>query len=207
MEAIDTNDCFVFAWKRFKERPWFFVGFTALVFAVSIAITILRAQLSTIGSDLIDGIGFIVAIGISVYIAFIQTKLYLKAHDSVRGITIREVLPHKGFGKFALLYILLGIALIIGFTLLIIPGIILALVSIFTIYIYVDQGKSPSDSFRESVRLTSDNLWEVFIFMLEMLCINIIGAILLLAGLLVSVPVSLLATVHFYRMLEKASSE
>jgi uncharacterized membrane protein len=204
MENIDTNECFVFAWETFKKRPWFFVRITALVFAISIVTTILRAQLSNVGSGLIDGLGFFIAVGISVYVGFIQTKLYLKVHDSVSEASLsKELWSTKDFWKFALLYILLGIALVIGFVLLVIPGIILALVSIFSIYIYIDKGRSPMDSFMDSVALTRDHLWEVFIFMLELLCINILGAILLLVGLLISVPVSLLATVHLYRTLQQ----
>jgi uncharacterized membrane protein len=204
MEAIDTNSCFLFAWDTFKKRPWFFIGFTAIVFAVSILSTIIRAQLSTsINNDFVDFIGLVITVTISVYLGFVQTRLYLKAHDSVSTATFRDIWSEKKFGKFFVLYIVLGFALLLGFFLLIIPGIILSLFSIFTIYIYVDKGLNPIDSFKKSVDLTKDHLWEILIFMLELLCINILGAIVLLVGLLVSIPVSLLATVHLYRMLQE----
>jgi uncharacterized membrane protein len=205
MQTIDTNGCFLFAWEQFKKRPWFFIGFTAFVFVVSIVVTIIRAQLSGLQNDFIDGIGFFAGIVISVYVGFVQTRLYLQAHDSVESINLRKLWEIKEFGNFALLYVVLGMALIFGFFLFIIPGILLSLYSIFAIYIYVDKELSPMDSFKASYALAKDHLWEIFIFMLELLCINILGAILLLVGLL-SIPISLLATVHLYRLLQKPIS-
>jgi uncharacterized membrane protein len=43
--------------------------------------------------------------------------------------------------------------------------------------------------------------------MLALTLLNIVGVLLLLVGLLVTVPVTILATAHAYRALEHAASE
>ena len=53
----------------------------------------------------------------------------------------------------------------------------------------------------ESSRITRGHKWPLFGFVLMLVLINLLGALALIVGLLVSVPVSTLAFAHAYRVL------
>ena len=97
--------------------------------------------------------------------------------------------------------VLVGAATIVGLILLIVPGIIIGIMFGFAAYIVIDKEAPPVEALRESLALTKGNRWKLFLLGLALVGINIIGACLLLVGLLVSLPVSTFAVVHAYRVL------
>jgi len=88
-----------------------------------------------------------------------------------------------------------------------VPGIILALAFIFSSYLIVDKGKGPIEAMKESWRITKGHWWKLFLLVLAIIGLNILGFILLLVGLLVTIPVSMIALSHAYRTFEHGASE
>ena len=97
--------------------------------------------------------------------------------------------------------ILYGLAVLGGFILLIIPGIYLALRLQFYSYVILDKDTGVIDSLKRSWKLTEGNVINLFLFMFLLIGINILGAIALLVGLLVTIPVSFIAVTLLYRKL------
>ncbi len=97
--------------------------------------------------------------------------------------------------------IVYGIIVMVGFILLVIPGIYLALRLQFYSYYIVDKNAGAMDSLRMSWKATDKNVINVFLFMLILIALNILGAIVLLVGLLVTIPVSFIAVTLLYRKL------
>ena len=56
-------------------------------------------------------------------------------------------------------------------------------------------------SLRESAEMTHGIKWHLLGFFIIILLLNIVGALLLLVGLLVSVPVTMIAYAHVYQKL------
>jgi uncharacterized membrane protein len=54
---------------------------------------------------------------------------------------------------------------------------------------------------KESSRITRGHKWPLFVFLLLLVLVNLAGLLALVVGLLVSMPVSMLAFVHAYRTL------
>jgi uncharacterized membrane protein len=131
----------------------------------------------------------------------------LKAHDSVESVKINDLWNPKPFWFYLAGQILVGLVVILGFILLIVPGIILALGLLFSSYLIIDKGKGPIEAMKESWRITKGHKWQLLLFVLALAGLNILGFLLLLVGLLVTVPVTMLAMVHVYRKLEHAASE
>jgi uncharacterized membrane protein len=77
----------------------------------------------------------------------------------------------------------------------------------FVPYLIVDKKMSVGDALRESSRMTLGRKWQLLGFLGLVVLINILGAILLLVGLLVSIPVTMLAFAHAYRTLEHSVNE
>jgi uncharacterized membrane protein len=89
---------------------------------------------------------------------------------------------------------------------LIIPGIIWGMMYVFTPFIVIDRGMKPFEALRESRRITNGHKWQLLLFFLVLGGVNILGALCILIGLLVTVPISGLATVYAYRYLEREAS-
>jgi uncharacterized membrane protein len=95
-----------------------------------------------------------------------------------------------------------AIIVTVGLILLIVPGIYLAIRLQFYSYYIVDKNTGAIDSLRMSWKLTEGNMINIFLFMLILLGLNILGALALLVGLLVTVPVSFIAVTLLYRKLQ-----
>lgn len=117
---------------------------------------------------------------------------------------------HDLFGESKLFWRYVGATLLytlgtaVGLILFIIPGIYFIIKYQFVFFFLVDKHMSITESFHHSARLTHGVKWKLLGFIIAMLAINILGALCLGAGLLVSMPVSMLASVSVYRKLLEA---
>lgn len=89
----------------------------------------------------------------------------------------------------------------VGFLLLIVPGIIFALMFLFTTFIVIDRQLGPIEAMKESNRITRGHKWRLLGLLLLLTLINILGLMALGLGLLISIPVSSLAFTYAYRTL------
>jgi uncharacterized membrane protein len=81
------------------------------------------------------------------------------------------------------------------------PGIYFAIRFYLFIYFIVDKKAGIIESLKRSWEITKGQAWNLFLFNLVLLAINLLGAICLLIGLLVTIPISELATAFVYRKL------
>jgi uncharacterized membrane protein len=208
MEKLSVKDCLSFGWTSYKFRPWLFVQVTALVVLVNIVISTIQSGVQKLGdlslgpnSDLTVVVATIVGMALSILVSMGKTAFYLGAHDSVEGSSIRALWHPYPYLKFVGTSILLGLAVLVGLILFIVPGIIIGLAFGFSLYLVIEEDLKPIDAFKKSAEITKGNRWPLFVLGLALIGINILGALLLLVGLLVTLPVSSLAIVHAYRTL------
>ncbi|KPJ86807.1 MAG: hypothetical protein AMS18_15130 [Gemmatimonas sp. SG8_17] len=97
--------------------------------------------------------------------------------------------------------IIVAIVATIGFLLLIIPGIYLALRLQFYCWSIIDKEIGPLGSVEHSWTITRGSAWQLFLFAIVLFFINILGLLALGVGLLVTIPLSLVAFAHVYRSL------
>ena len=105
------------------------------------------------------------------------------------------------FFKYLIGMVLYGLIVFSGTLLLIIPGIIWSLKYWFFDYYIVDQGLGPVKSLKSSSAITKGIKMDLFLFLLLLALMNIAGALLLLIGLFITVPVSMVAAAFVYRKL------
>jgi len=129
------------------------------------------------------------------------TAFYIAAHDNPDGAELSMLWHPRPFWKYLAVSILLAIVIGIGLALLIVPGIILFLMFMFSTFIVIERGLGPIDAMSESRRLTRGHKWELLAFVGLLFLINLLGLLALIVGILVSIPVSALAFVHAYRAL------
>ncbi len=97
--------------------------------------------------------------------------------------------------------ILYGLVILVGFVLLIIPGIYLAIRLQFYSFLIVDKNAGVVDSLKKSWALTQGTALNLFLFTLLIVILNIVGAIVLFVGLIVTIPTTTMAAVYVYRKL------
>lgn len=102
--------------------------------------------------------------------------------------------------------LLYGIITAFGFILLIIPGIIFGLKLQFYTYLIVEKCLGPIEALKQSWGLTKGQTWNLFLFVLLLIGINILGALVLFVGLLFSIPTTMLAAAFVYRKLASQTS-
>lgn len=146
-------------------------------------------------------IGTVINLALGTLLSMGATAFYLAAHDNPATADLSLLWHPRPFWKYLGASILLALAVAIGFVLLIVPGIILGLMFMFTTFVVIERELGPIDAMSESHRLTRGHKWRLFGFVLLLLLINVLGVLALVVGLLVSIPVSTLAFVHAYRVL------
>ena len=207
MQKLSVGECLRFGWDTFKKRPLIFIGAFILAMVVSgIASTILDpgenapVTFTTVLMGLASAlIGIVVELGLLTF--------SIRAHDSVSSVKINDLWNPKPLWRYLAGQILTGIIVVIGLILLIVPGVIAALGLMFTSYLVVDKGRGPIEALKESWRITKGHRMQLFVLVLAIVGINILGLLALVVGLLVSIPVSMLAMVHAYRKIEHGASE
>ena len=108
----------------------------------------------------------------------------------------------RGFVPYLLSTLLVGLIVAGGFVLLIVPGVLWALRFGLAPMIVADEGRDPMDALRESARLTEGVRADLFAFAALALGVNLLGALALGVGLLLTVPTTGLAAVHVFRRLQ-----
>ena len=203
MKEISVRECLSFGWYRFKSRPWLFVGTGLILLGASILADLPRSiiQHAAPGKWAFGFIAFVISTGISFLVSMGKTAFYLRAHDSTETADFKDLWHPHPYWKYGVVSILAGAATIIGLILLIVPGIIIGIMLGFSLYIVIEKESKPIDAMRESIALTKGHRWNLFLLGLALLGINILGLLALVVGLFVSLPVSMLAIVHAYRIL------
>ncbi len=202
---FSIHSCVSFGWETFKKRPWFFVGASVVIVLVYLfASAITSAIDALLGGSAKEPtlLGSLADYGLSTLISMGVTAFYLAAHDSPETVDLTVLWRPHPFWKYVGASILIGLVIIVGFILLIVPGIIFALMYMFTTFIVIDRGLGPLDAMKESKSITHGHKWPLLGLGCVLLLINIAGAIALLVGLLVTIPVTSLAFTHAYRELQ-----
>lgn len=200
MNTFSIGESLRFGWNAFKQRPWFLMGVLVGLMTVSFLVSLI----GDVGEDGIDQfvwLLFIPLLVVNVFIEIAMTKLWLEAHDRLEEMELSSLWMPKIFFTYLAAQILVALVVLFGFLLLIIPGIVFALMLMFTAVSLVDRNLGPIEAMKESRRITKGHRWQLLGFWIVVILLNMAGAIAFGVGLLVTVPVTMIAFVHVYRTL------
>ncbi len=133
-------------------------------------------------------------------LVLVRTALGLVEGHAPRLSPIEPLL--RGFIPFVLISFVFGLLVGVGFVLLVVPGVLLALRFGYAPMLVADTGLSVGDALRESARLTQGFRGGLFAFGLAMVAVNVLGALALGLGLLLSVPTTVIAAAYVLRGLQ-----
>lgn len=199
-----------YGWEAFKSRPWIFVGTTVLLGILYVATETVASGLNALSSGNAENpslLGSVFSWLASTLISMGATAFYLTAHDNPQSAEVSQLWHPQPFWYFLGTSILVSLAVILGFILLIVPGIIVALMLMFATILVIDRGLPPFAALKESRRITTGYKWQLLGLTLVLLLVNLAGLFALVVGLLVTVPVTVLAFLNAYRVLSARAGE
>lgn len=98
--------------------------------------------------------------------------------------------------------IIYGFVVVLGFILLILPGIFIAIRLQLYLYFIVDKSLGPIEALKASWKATDGCFWDLFLAAVMAIVINILGALALGIGLFVSYPTTLMASAYIYKKIK-----
>ena len=209
MQTISIGECITFGWETFKKRPWILIGAFLLVAVISAIPGILgpHPEIDPDGQIIPQPpttwglITTLASIVVSFFVGLGLTNFALRAHDDIASVQISDLWNPAPFWRFVGAEILAGLIIAAGFVLLVVPGIIASVGLGFVPFLIVDRPVGPIDALKESWRITKGHKWQLFLLGLVLVALNFVGVLLLVVGVFVTIPISLLAFVHAYRTL------
>lgn len=190
-----------FGWERMKDNIGFFIVYLIILFILEGFFSVFASTFSDSlpSLSLLFNLGsWIVSIVSLIFIVKIGLKLY--DHPNIGSYEFL-FFSTSLFFKFLLGYVMYTLLAIIGFLLLIVPGIYLAIKYQYVQYLIVDKNMDVIEAFKESGRMTDGHKWNLFLLFLLFLAISALGFLALGIGLLVTIPIVIVAQAYVYRKL------
>ena len=207
MPALSIGECIRFGWETFTKRPGILIGASLLTMLLPSIPEILAPSPEVIpGAPLppptaAEVVAVLIGMLIGIFVTLGMTTFALRAHDDIASVKIGDLWNPQPFWRFLGAYILVMIIIFVGLLLLVVPGVIAALGLCFVLYLVIDRGAGPINALQESWRITKGSKWQLFLLFLVFFGLNLLGLLLLVVGILVTFPVTLLALTHAYRIL------
>lgn len=196
--TFSIKEAIRFGWHKTRDNSGVLFQALLVLFALQVVSAIVQRVLEH------TVLGFIATIALTVVGVFVGTGLTVMSLKIARNehTELRDIWPNgRLVWHYFLASCLAGIIILGGCILLIIPGIYFALRYAFVKYAVID-GASVTDSLGKSAVLTKDIKWKLLGFAIVLGLLNLLGFVVLVVGLLVSIPVSIIAVAHVYNTLK-----
>lgn len=199
-KTFSISEALKYGWTQTKAHYAFFLVIGIIVFVI----THLLDSMSK-SDDVTVVVANLISIIFTLFINVGMVKVLLKivnnskpTHQEFFSITPQQFFRYLGCS------ILYGLLVLIGLVLLIIPGIIAIVRLQFGYYFLIEKDMGPVDALKASWDATRGHGMDLFLFVLMFAIINFIGAIFFGIGLIVTIPITMIATVFIYKKLTSA---
>lgn len=204
MTAVElVENAFKHAWEVFLKRPWLILGAFATAFFISTISGVFAQALidgggSPMSASLVNIFDFFI---VQVFVGMGLTAFALKADNNADNLQFMDLWAPTHYWEYLATALLVSAIAIAGILLFVIPGIIASVLLVFAPYMVMDRGLGPIDAIKTSFEKTKEHFWGLLLLLLAVILLNIVGALLLGVGLIITMPVSFLAVIHAYRMI------
>jgi uncharacterized membrane protein len=205
-ETFSKEEALRFGWETLKAQLVFLLGVMLLILGLNLLPELGRWQ--TIEAAPLLALvwtlcGYLVQM--ATQMGLIRISLRLVDGQQPRYGELFGDLPT--FGRYVAGNLLFLLIIIGGLLLLVIPGIIWSIKYQFAPFLIVDRNIGIKEAFQESAGISSGVKWELFLFFLLVMGINLLGLMAFAVGLLVTLPATMIAYTFVYRkLLERKES-
>ena len=202
---FSINEAFRFGWATFKKYFWFLLAILLVLFIVSSISG--YANRGAERAPALAGLINLAAAAIGIIIQMGIIKISLKFVDKEKPTFDDLFSQYKLFWRYLGATLLYALVILGGLILLVVPGIIWALKFQYSRYLIIDKNMSIMESLKKSGEITEGAKWDLFLFWLLIIGVSIVGALAFGVGLIVAVPVTMLAQAFVYRELFKRAHQ
>ncbi len=214
---LTVGDAIGYGWHKFKGNAGVWIGILVIAFLINVAVSLVFTDWSSFSSTESGGeIAFQAGPDFTVWgiIGQIVTAIvaYLVSAALIRGALheldgnrpgIGAFFQFSNVGAIIIASFLVGLMTGIGLVLFFIPGIIIAFLCYWTMQFVLDQQQDAITAIKSSFGAISANVGPLVLLTLALVGINFVGALLCGLGLLVTVPLTIIASTYAYRVVVK----
>ncbi len=183
-----------FGWSKTRQHSGLLFKVLLALFALEVATSLVRQVLE---GTIIGSLALFVLFGLGVILGTGFTVIVLKIAKG-EHVKFKDIVPPTDLVlNVFLASLLVGILTLSGLVLLLIPGIYFMVRFAFVKFAVID-GSTIAGSFDKSTALTEGHKWPLLGFLAVIILLNIVGALLFMVGLLITVPVTMIAFAHIY---------
>lgn len=188
-----VGEAIEFGWDSVKSHLWFFIGIFLIFFVILFMI---------FGAK---GVGTRVVLGVLVTgVSLGYIKLAVDIVDN-KDPEFKELFSCFSLLLQYLLSLIIYVVIVsVGLVLFVIPGLIWAVQFGFFPFVIVNERLWPLNALRKSSALTEGVKGRLIVFGLVLLGINLLGLLAVGIGIIVTIPLSIIAAAHIFRQLESA---
>ena len=210
--GYSVGSAFGWAFSKFG-RHWAPLVLVTVVLIVGSGIVqgIQRAVVPAPDSDGLSGGFFGVAMILSLLFSaaswvvqlIVQSVIVKGSLDVTRGrpLDLGSATSGINWGQVIIASLIIGVMTFVGLLLCILPGIAVIFFTFFTLFFVIDRGEDAVTAIKSSFTMVKDNAGVLLLFFLAQIAILIAGACALIVGLLVAIPVVVLAQAYTFRTL------
>jgi len=194
--SFNIGDAIRYGWEIVKNNIAFFIIMLLIVYGLSITISFVARHVGMLGiivtlAGLV--VQFLMAIGmVKIVLGFIDNRKPALG-ELFDGLPLVI--------NYFIANIIFVVVCAMGFICLIVPGIYLMCRLIFWQFFVVDRNLGPVEALQASWEATRGIALNVFLFGMVLWLLNLVGLICLGVGLLVTIPISMVAVAYVYRTL------
>jgi uncharacterized membrane protein len=197
-KKFSLGDSISFGWNTFKANIGFFLSVMVVFLIINVVFSFIGKR---IDSAFLRFIINIISLAINTIMGIGLLRIALKFYDKQKSEIGDLFKPQDLFVKYLLVEVFGGLAVFIGFILLIVPGIILGIMFQFAGYFVVDKKLDAIEALKRSMAMTSGIKMDLFLMDVVLVVLNILGGICFGIGLLVTIPITILTIGYVYRNL------
>lgn len=189
------GDAISYGWRKFSGNA---LSWVVLMLIAGLIEGLLNWAFST-GNNAVTLIGGVVTVivGYLIQAAFVTGAL--QETDGTKP-SIGSFFQIRNVGAVIVACFLIGVLTTVGLILCIIPGLVAIILTWWTLQFVIDQNRDPIGAIKSSFQAISSNWSTLLLLALALLGLNILGAIPFGLGLLVTVPLSIIASTYAYRV-------
>jgi len=203
-QPLRIGDALRFAWEGTKKNFWFLLGLFVLFYVVQFGSSLFlimvlgeRSEWASLVNMLISGVA-------NVILGTGSAALALKICDNQKPKLGDFICEGRVLGFYFLSLLILTPLLVIGFILLIFPGVYLAVRLGQTTYFIVEQKDNPIDALQKSWAVTQGRVGELIVYYLALFGIVLGGFLLFLVGVIPAWFVAMISSAYVYRVLSQS---
>lgn len=203
-KTFDIKNLFTDAWSDYKSHWKLFIligiifGLVGLLGNMGMTIdpTTGAVSQSPIVSIAAWALQMFITLGYIKFVLNIVDKKEVKIEQLFQGA---DTLKH--FISFLVVSLLVSTLTTLGYFLLIVPGVMLTVGLLFSQYLAAEEKTGIFESLKESWKGTRKTQWKILWFMIVAIFFNLFGALALLIGLAITIPMTSLMYARMYRQL------